>query len=310
MSADCVDIVIVNWNAGAQLDECVRSVLAIDPQPVASVTVVDNGSTDGSAALIIDDERVRVLPQGRNLGFGRACNVGAQEGRADYILLLNPDTRLTEPAIGNAVAFLASPAGASYGICGVRHIDERGITARHCARFPRATTFLTESCGLSRLSPRLFPPLHLLEFDHLGDRPVDHVMGAFYLIRRSLWKTLGGCDEAFFVYLEDLDLSLRAAQAGAPSFYLGSTGIFHRGGGTSAQALGRALSYGLRSRLVYARKHFGVAGRLLTALDVFLVYPAALVGRALLRGSFGRVRGIVQAYGLLWRDRRQGSALP
>ena len=181
-----VEVVIVNWNSGSQLARCLASVRIFEPDSVATITVVDNASHDGSADRLDAALDVMVINSPSNLGFGRDCNIAAARGTAEYVLLLNPDTRLIEPAISKAVAFLTSPEGQGFGICGVRHVDEQGETARHCARFPGPATFLAEGSGLTRLLPGLFPPLHLTAFDHLSSRPVDHVMGAFYLVRRSL----------------------------------------------------------------------------------------------------------------------------
>lgn len=296
-----VDIVIVNWNAGTQLAAAVRSVLAHDGDEVASIAVVDNASHDGSADTVEGLPLVTVIRSPTNLGFGRACNLGAGAGQAPFILLLNPDVELIEPAIGAARRFLESDEGSRYGICGVRHVDERGTTARHCARFPAAWTGLTDSVGLSKAAPTMFPPLHLSAVDHAASRPVDHVMGAFYLIRRSLFEQLDGFDERFFVYLEDLDLSRRAAAAGAGSFYLADSTIFHRGGGTSRQIAARALFYGFESKVRYGFKHFGFAGKIATALDAYAVMPLALGTLALLRRKPRTAWNVVRAWAMLMR---------
>lgn len=301
-----VDVVIVNWNAGDQLRQCVESLMAVDRSAVASVTVVDNGSHDGSADFLDGRNDVRLLRAGENLGFGRACNLGAARGRAPYILLLNPDTRLLRPTLGQVTAFMDGADGEGYGVCGVRLVGEDGHIARHCSRFPSARTFFFLSSGLAKVAPRRFPPLELVDFDHLHDRPVDHVMGAFYVIRRTLFDRLAGFDERFFVYYEDLDLSWRAAIAGQGAYYLSSVEVFHRGAGTSRNARAKALSYILESRLRYADKHFGWCGRLLVSISTLLIDPPMRVAFALVQGSPATAWEAVRAHGRYWRERLGG----
>ncbi len=300
-----VDIVIVNWNAGPQLEECVQSIFAHEGDPVtgalASVTVVDNASNDGSAEFCRTDPRVRLVEPGRNLGFGTACNLGAGRGRADYVLFLNPDTRLLRPTLWSVVSFLEEPASAGIGVCGVRLVDENGKTWRHCSRFPTPAMFLALSAGLSKLLPRMFPPLEMVDFDHCHDAQVPHVMGAFYFIRRRVFEQIGGFDEQFFVYHEDMDLSLRVARAGYSTYYLASPAIFHRTAGTTSGGVrATALFYLLESRLLYARKHFSPTGRMLVTMGVLVVEPVRRLLQALLAGSSGNARETMKAITRVW----------
>ncbi|HEU0044525.1 glycosyltransferase family 2 protein [Sphingomonas sp.] len=275
-STDQVDIVTVNWNAGHQLAECVESVQHHDEQVVRRFIVVDNGSHDGSADFASDWPKLLIDRTQANLGFGRACNRGVALSDAPFILFLNPDTRLTEPAISRALAFLRSAAGRPYAVCGIKLIDETGHATQHCARFPTLATFAGLTSGADKVAPGLAPPLLMKDFDHLSSRDVDHVQGAFYLVRREVFEQVGGFDEDFFVYLEDLDLSLRIARAGYKSYYLADTSAFHRGGGTSGQVKGIARFYGVEARLLYARKHFDPAARRAHAALTYAVEPFAV----------------------------------
>lgn len=290
-----VDIVIVNWNAGPQLRDCIESIFAHEHAEIGTVIVVDNASRDGSADFCRNDGRVRLIEPGRNLGFGTACNLGAQSGTSDYVLFLNPDTRLLRPTLRTVAAFMERPESARIGICGVRLIGEDGSTAKHCARHPTAVTFFNLSAGSSKFLPAIFPPLELVEFDHLHDAIVPHVMGAFFFIRRSVFEAVNGFDERFFVFYEDLDLSLRVRNHGFDSFYMASESIFHRTGGTSHGARAKALSYLFESRLIYARKHYGVPGRILVSLGLFVIEPARRLLHGILTGSPDRIVETVKA---------------
>lgn len=297
-----VDIVTVNWNAGRQLAECIESVRAFDDAAVRRFIVVDNGSRDGSADLKSDWPKLLIDKVHANLGFGRACNRGVAQGDAPFVLFLNPDTRLTEPAISKALAFLESEQGRGYAVCGIKLIDETGVATRHCARFPTLATFTGVASGVDRVAPRLFPSLLMKDFDHLSSRPVDHVQGAFYLVRREIFEAVGGFDDDYFVYLEDLDLSLKVAQAGHGIYYLSEASAFHRGGGTSGQVKGIARFYSIEARLVYARKHFSRAARMAHAVVTYVAEPPATMVWHLAKYRGRGLGGLFDAFRLLWRN--------
>ena len=108
--------------------------------------------------------------------------------------------------------------------------------------------------------PSTFPPPFVSEWAHDETREVDQVMGAFFFVRRSVFEALGGFDERFFVYFEDMDFAVRARERGWRSVYLATAQAFHRGQGTTERAVPRRMFYFARSRILYARKHFGTLG--------------------------------------------------
>lgn len=301
-ACDLVDVVTVNWNAGVQLAECVRSVEALDEDIIRRFIIVDNGSRDGSADFSQTWPKLKIDKVGDNLGFGRACNRGVAQGDAPFVLFLNPDTRLTEPAISKAVAFLQSAEGRPYGVCGIKLVnDEEGVT-RHCARFPTLATFMSIMLGVHKLFPRVAPGLLMSDFDHLSSRPVDHVQGAFYLIRREVFESLAGFDDDYFVYFEDLDLSLRLHQGGMGCYYLADASSYHLGGGTSSQVKGIARFYGTQARLLYVRKHFSAPASAMHIAVTYLVEPILAVLWDLIKYRGGGLREIGKAYRLLAAD--------
>lgn len=302
MSEPSVCIIIVNWNAGRQLRECLDSIASSqrDGWRLEGVVVVDNASVDDSLAGIGETELpLRVLTNSVNRGFAAACNQGARQCTSDYLLFLNPDCVVEPDAIARVVEFKERPENRRIGVTGARLLDAGGRTWRCCARRARPSDFLKKACGLDALFPRL--RTHLMrEWDHEESRPVDHVMGSFYFVRRELFEQLGGFDERFFVYLEDLDFSVRAAQAGYTVHYLAEARVFHRGGGTSEQARAERLFYSLRSRLLYAFKHFSRGGALAVALATLVWEPLPRLARAALRGNAAEMRETLQAYTRLW----------
>jgi GT2 family glycosyltransferase len=252
-----LDIVIVNFNTGDQLRKCVSSLsTAIRSIPnMGRVIIVDNNSKDDSAERL--GNNVVLVRNAANEGFGRACNRGAALGNAEFVLFLNPDTTVGEGILLRIVEFMKAETCNRIGIVGVGLRGDDGLIARSCARFPTRTSLICRSLGLDILLPSLFPPHFLVEWDHVGRRSVDQVMGAFFFVRRVLFNTLGGFDERFFVYFEDLDFSLRALNLGYQSYFIGDLSIYHRGGGSSSSVKGKRLFYSLRSRILYCEKHFG-----------------------------------------------------
>jgi GT2 family glycosyltransferase len=122
-------------------------------------------------------------------------------------------------------------------------------------------------------------------------------MGAFFLVRRDVFEALGGFDERFFVYYEDLDFSLRARAQGWRSVYLATAQAFHRGQGTTEGATARRTFYFCRSRILYARKHFSTMGALAVALATLALEPLARLAAA--PRSAGAT---LRAFAMLWRD--------
>lgn len=295
-------IIIVNWNAGMQLTDCLHSIVQADKAgfELERVVVVDNASTDHSLKGIDAlDLPLEVIRNSENRGFAAACNQGALGSNVDYLLFLNPDTRLFIDSLVVPLRFMEALENRRVGICGIQLCDEAGAVARSCARFPKPSMFYAAIFGLDRLWPRLG---HFMrEWDHVEGREVDHVIGAFFFVRRLLFEALGGFDERFFVYLEDLDFSLRARRAGWVSHYLSSTRAFHKGGGTSDQVKAARLFYSLRSRLLYGFKHFSPLQAALIAVVTLTIEPWTRLAFALLRRTPSAVGEILAGYGMLYR---------
>jgi N-acetylglucosaminyl-diphospho-decaprenol L-rhamnosyltransferase len=297
-----LDIVIVNWNTGPLLHTCLRSIAAAGGTTyrIGRVVVVDNGSVDGSCDNLNDVGLPLVLTRnGVNRGFAAACNQGATAAASDYLLFLNPDTALFNDSLSRPIAFMEEPSNADVAICGVRLVGDKGAPAVSCARFPTVGTFFSQATGLSRLLPGLFKPQLMMPEECGATREVDQIIGAFFLIRRSVFEQLDGFDDRFFVYFEEVDLSLRARQHGYRSVYLADAAIYHRGGVSSEQIAATRLFYSLRSRLLFGFKHFGRLEAVLLVVITVAIEPVARVARALARGSFVEARETVRGYGEL-----------
>jgi N-acetylglucosaminyl-diphospho-decaprenol L-rhamnosyltransferase len=297
-------IVIVNWNTRDQLRECIASikVAAQGDFVLSDVVVVDNASSDDSMHGIEGlGVHVQSIRNSSNRGFAAACNQGAKGLHTDYILFLNPDTRLFESSLSEPLRFMQQPENAGVGICGVRLLDESGQPSTSAARFPTLRLMLGNMLRLSRFWPHAFPSQLLSASEMTASGPVDQVIGAFFLIRARLFEHCTGFDERFFVYFEEVDLSLRALQLGFSSYYLSTATAFHRGGGSSERVKAARLFYSLRSRLLYARKHFHILSVVAVVLLTIAEFPLRLV-QGLLRGSGIDMANTTSAYGRLLAD--------
>lgn len=303
--ADC-DVVIVNWNAGNQLIDCLRALDQCDTSGfvLRRVIIVDNASTDGSTeageALALKFPII-VLRNKQNRGFAAACNQGARESKAEYLLFLNPDTRVEPQAIDCAIGFMQDGENANTAVCGAQLADASGAISQTCAQCPSPRHFAIQMLGLDKIAPGRFQTHLMTEWDHQTTQQVDHVMGAFYLIRRAEFEAFHGFDERFFVYLEDLDLSARLRSAGREIVYLTPARAYHKGGGSSEQVKSARLFYALHSRLLYGYKHFSPLSATLLLLGTLLFEPPIRVLVSLLQGSGRDAWNTICGVTRLWR---------
>jgi N-acetylglucosaminyl-diphospho-decaprenol L-rhamnosyltransferase len=276
---DDLDVVVVNWNTGGYLGECLASVYESSaPVRLGKVVVVDNASSDdslGRAEPWLSRASSVLVHNAENRGFAAACNQGARAGAAPFVLFLNPDARVLDTAIVQVVDFLRSPGGRSVGICGGQVLDPAGRPTVSGGPFPSVRLLLGQVSGLSRVLPALFPAKHVTV---TATGPVDHVIGAFLVVRRELFEQLGGFDEGFFMYYEEVDLCLRARELGWATYHLADAKVVHVGNLSTDKVRAKRLAYSLTSRRRYAQLHWGPRDN---ALLTLLTFTVELVARVL-----------------------------
>jgi len=296
-----IDIVIVNWNSGGLLYDCIDSLIKHHDDLINKVIVVDNASSDDSIETIdsFNSNAFEIIIERNleNLGFGKACNQGACLGDSESILFLNPDARIFHNSLSVSLNYLRNHE--DVGVVGVQLIDEKGEISRTCAVNPTLANFLASSCGLNKIPKLQKLAREMVWWDHKETRKVDHVMGAYYLIDRTLFESLNGFDERFFVYLEDLDLSLRVKECGYEIVFLTDTKVFHVGGGTSSQVKARRLFYSLSSQLQYGFKHYSLYKAWLLVFFTLSVEPLARLLFAFVNDGVNGVKNTLSAYKML-----------
>lgn len=295
-------IVIVNWNTGPYLRECLDSIVVADRPEVtiARVTVVDNASSDDSASGLDDlPLPLEVIRNNHNIGFAAASNQGAAGSPADYLLFLNPDTRLFADTLVTVTAFMEGERATGIGICGVEVVDPAGNPGISCARFPTLRILVGKVTGLHVVLPAVFPGHHLTAAETRQSKVVDQVIGAFYFVRRELFSRLGGFDERYFLYFEEVDFALRACREGDRSYFLKEATVLHAANVSSDQALGDRLYHSLRSRLLFAYRYWPRWQATLSVVLTLTIELTARLTRAALQRSGPDISAIAAAYARL-----------
>ncbi|MGH9265626.1 MAG: glycosyltransferase family 2 protein [Acidimicrobiales bacterium] len=247
-----VGAVVVSYNSAAYLPDCVRSLRS---EGLTDVVVVDNASSDGSVhAVLAADAGVRVVQTGANLGFGAAANRGVADCSGDYVLVLNPDT-VVEPGTVKALSE-ALDRDPDMAVVGPRMENPDGTVYPSVRRFPDLPVALGHAfLGLVWPANPYTRNYRMLDWDH--DRPasdVDWVGGACFLVRRTAFDVVAGFDEAYFMYVEDVDLCWRLGRAGWRIGYEPAGRVVHVLGGSSRQAPYRMIAEHHRSLLRFVSK--------------------------------------------------------
>jgi len=264
-----VAIIIVNWNTGRRLADCLFALHEIsDRGLIAPVVVVDNQSTDDSFARgeeVCDGTLpVTLVRAEKNLGFARGNNRGlaalntAVSERA-HILLLNPDTRVLDGALGEMVKVLERRE--NIGVVGAHLLNPDGSTQASVRKLPTWQVLLFMLLRLQRLRPQAKMWLEYMmgDFDYEFEAEVEQVMGACILIRSDAWLVVGELDEDFSPYwFEDVDLCQRVLEAGYQTWYTPEAKVIHYGGVSFHQVVGLKRTWPwVKNTLVYAHKHLG-----------------------------------------------------
>lgn len=285
-----VSVCIVNLNAGALLRDSLRSLYQHTADLELEVIVVDNGSSDGSPALIrAEFPQVRLIENPRNLGFTHPTNQAMQAAQGDFVLLLNPDTLVLPGAVQNLLRFLRD--NPEVGICGPKILNRDGSLQTPCRRgISRPWNTISYFLGLARLFPKskFFSGYTMTYLDENTAHAVAGVSGACMLIRREVINQVGYFDERYFAYQEDADYCFQAQNAGWGISYVPSAQIIHYGGqgGSRAQPL-RSIYEWHRSYYLFYRKNLA---RDYCFLINWLYYLAMLLkfGLALITNLFRR----------------------
>ncbi len=281
-NAPDLSVVVVNYNAGPALEECLADLAAAAPAGGLEVLVVDNASRDGS----LDQARrrhpwARFIASPVNRGFAAGCNLGLAAATGRHLMLLNPDTRLAPGCLEAMCRFLDTHPRA--GALGPRVLDPDGRVQLSARGAPGPGAFLFHRYSLLT---RLFPGnalsrryLHS-DWDHATTREVDWLSGAALMLSRPALAAAGPLDEGFFLFHEDVDLCLRVRQAGFTVVYHPGATVIHAIGISKEKADLRLLKARHRSMMRFVRKHHRRWGPLLWLADLAIAWRFGLLAAA------------------------------
>ena len=246
-AAVTLSVVVVNWNGAAYLGACLDAARGAGRELV----VVDNASRDGSVVLLRERHPdVRLVVNDANLGFGRAANLGLREARGRCVLFLNPDAIVSDEAIAAALAILDRRP--DVGLVGVAQRDGQGNV------LPTVEPFFSLAALRRPSHERMSAP------GGPGPVAIDWCHGAFLLGRRDELLALGGFDERYFLYAEDMDLCFRVHESGKAVVYLPQVSILHEGNAAGRELLGERRAAAIfASQLAFHRHRHGAAATLL-----------------------------------------------
>jgi GT2 family glycosyltransferase len=277
-----VSVIVVNWNTGELLSRCLDSVDAEWNSVALEVIVVDNGSTDGSQALVEEAHPSdRLIANPDNRGFSIANNQGISASSGRYVLLLNSDTEVERDSLRVLVDYGDSHAEA--GILGPRLLNSDGTLQPSGGRFPTPLGTALALLGLARLTGR---PRYGTKRDYAKPAVVDEVSGAAMMIRREVVEQIGGLDESFRWGYEDVDLCRRARRAGWQVHYVPGAAVKHEWGASRRLAPASTVLMAAKGRGHYFRKHHGAAASTM----VMSATVASHFMRSVVFGAGGLVR--------------------
>lgn len=256
-----VSIVIVNWNARDVLRGCLKSIYGQTEGIEFEVIVVDNASSDASAAMVAEEfPQATVIRNSENRGFAAANNQGIAIAKGRYVLLLNPDTVVLDGAIHQSVRFAEQNPSAA--VIGVRIERPDGTLCRDCFRYASTLNLAISTFGMHRLFPnsRLWGRERYSWWDYQSVREVEVVAGCFMLVSKAAIDRVGGLDESYFMYGEEMDWCWRFRNGGWQVLYYPEARIVHYGGVSAAQNPVAMSVHSQRSLLRFIRKRQGRMG--------------------------------------------------
>jgi N-acetylglucosaminyl-diphospho-decaprenol L-rhamnosyltransferase len=252
-----LSIIMVNWNGREVLEECLLSICEFGAGEDYETIVVDNASTDGSSDFIRRRfSSVHLIQSDHNLGFAGGNNLGARHARGELLLLLNTDTRLLTPLDPGIQSFGHCPRLGALG-CLMR--DGHNSVRPSYGYFPTLPRLLWAQAGLDHFLPAVMKPvIEPVQKSHHLTKDVDWISGAFLMTPRKLWEQLGGLDERYFMYIEDIDYCQRLKNMKYRVEYNCGIEIVHYGaGGFEMRGTwkgGRALLHSTRGYIKYHQK--------------------------------------------------------
>ena len=245
-----IDAIIVNYNSGTALKDCVESIKC----GVRNIIIVDNASNDGSFENI---SGCRMIPNAKNRGFAAGVNAGIKESDADFYLILNPDTQITSANIKKLSDFLDN--NPKIAVAGPKILDENGNITPNGRLFPTLAREFLFNTKLYKLNKQSFDIKYEWgRTDFEINSEVDEVIGACFLVSKKAIDEVGLMDELFFLYYEETDWCKRFKNAGWKVWYIADAEAKHIGGHSTKSLAVKKYEIAFNSQYLYFKKHNGI----------------------------------------------------
>ncbi len=265
-----ISVLIVSYNVKQYIVHCIDSIKRSDYNGNVEIIVVDNNSFDGSLSEIkLKHSEVATIQNDANVGFGKAVNQAAKNATGDYLLILNPDTIIEEGTISTFVKYLQE--NKNVGLVGPKIVNSDGSLQKGCKRsFPTIAVALPKILGLDKIFPKSKWTgkynLNYLDPDKI--HTVEAISGSCMFIRGELFNKIGGFDEQYFMFGEDLDLCYQIYKHDFEIHYLPTTQIIHYQGESVKSAPYDSLNAFYNAMIIFSEKHFSRSKGFLTKLVI------------------------------------------
>jgi hypothetical protein len=217
-----VSVVIVSWKVKDLLKKNLETLFNSKGDIDFEIFVVDNNSQDGTVEMVNKEfPQVNLIANRDNLGFAKANNLAINQARGRYILLLNPDMQVKENTLVNMVTWMDDNPRA--GVAGCKLIDDKGGVVPHVREFPRFGDQMAITLKIPHIFPGVLNNYIIKDFDYSEEREVDSIRGSFFAIRREVIEEIGGLDERYFIWFEEVDYCRRVKEAGWKVMYTPAT---------------------------------------------------------------------------------------
>ncbi|MBI5474567.1 MAG: glycosyltransferase, partial [Ignavibacteriae bacterium] len=273
-----LSVIIVNYNVRQFLENSLTSIFRAMEGLTGEVFVIDNASDDGSLEMVrAKFPQVQLIENKVNVGFAKANNAALKRAQGRFILLINPDTVVQEDTFRVMLSFFDENPDA--GLAGCKVLNPDGSFQLPCRRsFPTPWVAFTKITGLSGLFPssKLFGKYNLTYLSEDETYEVDAVSGSYMFLRREVYQKIGGLDETFFMYGEDLDWCYRVSRSGYKVYYVHSTKIIHFKGESTRRSDIDEIRTFYQAMQLFVEKHFSNSFIVELFLSIAIVLRAAL----------------------------------
>lgn len=226
-----LSVIIVTWNSEAEIEHCINSIIHHNVNIPVEIIVVDNASKDETRSILknysVQTDFVKIILNDNNKGYTLANNQGINEARGEFVLLLNPDTKITDGALEKMIEFLLVSSNA--GAIAPQLLNEDYTIQKSCRTFPTYWDLFCELFLLSKILPmsETFAGWKMNYFNHNELAEVEQPMAAALMIKKNVLDKVKGFDERYKMFFNDVDLCKSIVDTGYKIYFYPESKIFH-----------------------------------------------------------------------------------